>query len=472
MSRHHYLAASVSALVLTGCVNMAPEYERPVAPVPTELPVAASAADTATSLTWQEIVQSEDLRSLIELSLEQNRDLRTVAATVEVARANLITARSGFWPSFNGSGSAQMGDTFDDDSAYSSAFGDSTSAQIGVSAWELDFFGRVRNTNDAALQTYLASVEGERATKISLVASVAEAWLQLAADQELLRLAQQTAESQNESLELTQALFDAGTASEIDLRRASASVASAQAQAATFEANVRRDINTLRFLVGADLPPAIEARVALSPSPVQLNLPVGQSSAVLLRRPDVIQAERNLLAANANIGAARAAYFPTVSLSGGVGVAGGDISDLFEGDYASGWTFTPSISIPIFDFGARRGNLEAARANADAAIATYEGAIQQAFREVANALAVSNTISRRLDALEQLAEDTGVTLNLSQERFKSGLDDYLTVLDAQRENYDAQQQLIQANLDHGLNSLALYRALAAWEAPAKTPLGE
>ena len=472
MSRHHYLAASVSALVLTGCVNMAPEYERPVAPVPTELPVAASAADTATSLTWQEIVQSEDLRSLIELSLEQNRDLRTVAATVEVARANLITARSGFWPSFNGSGSAQMGDTFDDDSAYSSAFGDSTSAQIGVSAWELDFFGRVRNTNDAALQTYLASVEGERATKISLVASVAEAWLQLAADQELLRLAQQTAESQNESLELTQALFDAGTASEIDLRRASASVASAQAQAATFEANVRRDVNTLRFLVGADLPPAIEASVALSPSPVQLNLTVGQSSAVLLRRPDVIQAERNLLAANANIGAARAAYFPTVSLSGGVGVAGGDISDLFEGDYASGWTFTPSISIPIFDFSARRGNLEAAQANADAAIATYEGAIQQAFREVANALAVSNTISRRLDALEQLAEDTGVTLNLSQERFKSGLDDYLTVLDAQRENYDAQQQLIQANLDHGLNSLALYRALAAWEAPAKTPLGE
>jgi len=472
MSRHHYLAASVSALVLTGCVNMAPEYERPVAPVPTELPVAASAADTATSLTWQEIVQSEDLRSLIELSLEQNRDLRTVAATVEVARANLITARSGFWPSFNGSGSAQMGDTFDDDAAYSSAFGDSTSAQIGVSAWELDFFGRVRNTNEAALQTYLASVEGERATKISLVASVAEAWLQLAADQELLRLAQQTAESQNESLELTQALFDAGTASEIDLRRASASVASAQAQAATFEANVRRDVNTLRFLVGADLPPAIEARVALSPSPVQLNLTVGQSSAVLLRRPDVIQAERNLLAANANIGAARAAYFPTVSLSGGVGVAGGDISDLFEGDYASGWTFTPSISIPIFDFGARRGNLEAAQANADAAIATYEGAIQQAFREVANALAVSNTISRRLDALEQLAEDTGVTLNLSQERFKSGLDDYLTVLDAQRENYDAQQQLIQANLDHGLNSLALYRALAAWEAPAETPSGE
>ena len=173
-----------------------------------------------------------------------------------------------------------------------------------------------------------------------------------------------------------------------------------------------------------------------------------------------------MLAANANIGAARAAYFPSVSLSGGVGVAGGDISDLFEGDYASGWTFTPSVSIPIFDFGARQGNLDAARANADAAIATYEGAIQQAFREVANALAVSETISRRLDALEQLAEDTSVTLNLSQERFKSGLDDYLTVLDAQRENYDAQQQLIQANLDHGLNSLALYRALAVWKEPA------
>ncbi|MAN67208.1 TolC family protein [uncultured Hyphomonas sp.] len=472
MSREKYLAAPLSALILTGCVNLAPDYERPAAPVPMELPVSEPASAGVSTLAWQDIVQSEDLRTLIALSLEQNRDLRTVAATVEVARANLLTARSGFWPSFTASGSAQMGDSFQDDATYSSAFRDSSSAQIGVSAWELDFFGRVRNSNDAAMQTYLASVEGERATKISLVASVAEAWLQLAADQELLRLAEQTAGSQKESLDLTQALFDAGTASEIDLRRASASVASARAQAAEFRAIVRRDLNTLRYLVGTDLPPAIEARVQLSPSAVKLDLPVGQSSDVLLRRPDVIQAERNLLAANANIGAARAAYFPSVSLIGGAGVAGGDLTDLFEGDYASGWTFTPSISVPIFDFGTRRGNLDAARANADAALASYEGTIQQAFREVANALAVSETISSRLEALEQLADDTGVTLYLSQERFKSGLDDYLTVLDAQRENYNAQQELILANLDRGLNSLALYRSLAVWDASLEEAPGQ
>ena len=471
MSRSPYLAASLSALVLTGCVSLAPEYKRPVPPVPSALPVSAPTAEGSLS-GWQDVVLSEDLRTLIRLSLEQNRDLRTVAATVEVARARLVTSRAGFWPSVTGSGTARMGDTFQDDAAYASAFGDSSSAQIGVSAWELDFFGRIRSTNEAALQTYLASVEGERATKISLIASVAEAWLQLAANQELLRLAQQTAESQNESLSLTRALFDAGTASEIDLRRASASVAQARAQAAEFEATVRRDLNTLRYLVGTDLPPSIAAHVDLYPSPVRLDLPVGQRSEALLRRPDIMQAEYNLLAANANIGAARAAYFPSISLTGNAGMVSGDLTDLFEGDYASGWTFTPAISIPIFDFGARRGNLDAARANADAALAAYEGAIQQAFREVSNALAVSETISDRLEALEQLAEDTRVTLYLSQERFKSGLDDYLTVLDAQRENYNAQQQLILANLDHGLNSLALYRSLAVWDESLEEAAGE
>ena len=466
MSRQKFLAAPLSALVLTGCVNLAPDYERPVSPVPMDLPVSDVNTASNTALGWQDVIASDDLKSLIALALEQNRDLRSVAATVAVARANLVTARAGLWPVISGSASAQAGDTFRTDGTYGSSFSDSTSAQLGVSAWELDFFGRVRNTNEAALQTYLASAEGERAAKISLVASVAETWLQLAADQELLKLARQTATSQKESLELTQALFDAGTASEIDLRRASASVAQAQAQAAEFEATVRRDLNTLRYLVGADLPAGITADVGLAPSPVRLDLPVGQSSAVLLMRPDVIQAERTLMAANANIGAARAAYFPNVSLSGGAGLVGGGLSDLFDGDYATGWTFTPSVQVPIFDFGSRRGNLDAARASADAALATYESTIQQAFREVANALAVSDTITDRLSALQQLSEDTGVTLNLSQERFKSGLDDYLTVLDAQRESYDAQQQLILARLDHGLNSLALYRALAVWNDPA------
>lgn len=466
MSRQKFLAAPLSALVLTGCVNLAPDYERPVSPVPMDLPVSDVNTASNAPLGWQDVIASDDLKSLIALALEQNRDLRSVAATVAVARANLVTSRAGLWPVISGSSSAQAGDTFRTDGTYGSSFSDSTSAQLGVSAWELDFFGRVRNTNEAALQTYLASAEGERAAKISLVASVAETWLQLAADQELLKLARQTATSQKESLELTQALFDAGTASEIDLRRASASVAQAQAQAAEFEATVRRDLNTLRYLVGADLPAGITADVGLAPSPVRLDLPVGQSSAVLLMRPDVIQAERTLMAANANIGAARAAYFPNVSLSGGAGLVGGGLSDLFDGDYATGWTFTPSVQVPIFDFGSRRGNLDAARASADAALATYESTIQQAFREVANALAVSDTITDRLSALEQLSEDTGVTLNLSQERFKSGLDDYLTVLDAQRESYDAQQQLILARLDHGLNSLALYRALAVWNDPA------
>jgi multidrug efflux system outer membrane protein len=195
---------------------------------------------------------------------------------------------------------------------------------------------------------------------------------------------------------------------------------------------------------------------------VELNLPVGQSSLVLLDRPDVRAAEARLRASNANIGAARAAYFPSISLSGGVGVASGSLDDLFNGNGTSGWTFAPAIDLPIFDFDRRRGNLDAAKAEADAALAAYQGTIQQAFREVADAAAISDTIDRRLSALAQLTEDTQVTFELSGERFKSGLDGYLTVLDAQREYYNAQQQWILASLDNNLNSIALYKALGTW----------
>jgi multidrug efflux system outer membrane protein len=356
----------------------------------------------------------------------------------------------------------QTGDTFEAGTTGQIAFSDSTTAQIGVSAWELDFFGRLQNLNDAALQAYLASEDGERAAKIALAGAVAETWMQLAADRELLKLANRTAESQSESLSLTRELFSAGTASELDVRRASASVAQAQAQAAGYEASVRTDANALRRLVGAPLPDPVLEEAELFSSPVARNLPVGQSSLVLLDRPDVRAAEAQLKASNANIGAARAAYFPTISLTGGVGVASAELDDLFQGDGSSGWTFAPGIRLPIFDFGRRQGNLEAARANADAALATYESTIQQAFREVADAVAVSETIGRRLIALEQLSEDTKVTLELSGERFRAGLDGYLTVLDAQREYYSAQQQLIQANLDSNLNSIALYKALGTW----------
>lgn len=456
------LATALGTMMLAGCVSLAPAYDAGDMPVPAEMPGASADTEAVAPLLWDDVVTSPALKQVIAIALEENRDLRVTAANVRAARANLLVSRSSLWPTVSASASAQSGDTFEEGPTGTTRFVDSTYGQIGVSAWELDFFGRIRNLNEAALQSYLASEEGERAAKISLAGTVAETWMQLAADHELLKLANRTAESQTESLDLTRELFAAGTASELDVRRASASVAQAQAQAAQYEAAVRRDMNALQLLVGSPLPTGLSAEASLSPAPVALNLPVGQSSLVLLDRPDVRAAEARLRASNANIGAARAAYFPSVSLTGGVGVASGSLDDLFSGDGSSGWTFTPAIDLPIFDFNRRRGNVEAARAEAEAALATYQGTIQQAFREVADAAAVSGTIDRRLQALEQLAEDTQVTFKLSGERFRSGLDGYLTVLDAQREYYNAQQQLILARLDNNLNSIALYKALGTW----------
>lgn len=462
MSSKALFATAFGTLMLAGCVNLAPEYQSGALPVPAALPVSQAETENVQPLLWEDVVTSPALKQVIAIALEENRDLRITTANVRAARANLRVSRSALWPTIVASATVQEGDTFDDGSTGAVRFTDSTYAQIGVSAWELDFFGRIRNLNDAALQTYLATEEGERAAKISLAGTVAETWMQLAADYELLKLANRTAESQTESLDLTRELLAAGTASELDVRRASASVAQAQAQAAEFEAAVRRDKNALQLLVGAPLPAGLFEQASLFPAPVELNLPVGQSSLVLLERPDVRADEARLRASNANIGAARAAYFPSVSLTGGVGVASGSLDDLFNGDGTSGWTFAPAIDLPIFDFDRRRGNLEAAKAEADAALAAYQGTIQQAFREVADAAAISDTIDRRLSALEQLMEDTQVTFELSGERFKSGLDGYLTVLDAQREYYNAQQQWILASLDNNLNSIALYKALGTW----------
>ena len=244
------------------------------------------------------------------------------------------------------------------------------------------------------------------------------------------------------------------------MRRASASVEQASAQAAQFAARVDQDLNALRLVVGTDLPADAFGAAVLDDAPVVSNIPVSQSSLVLLKRPDVQQAERQLMAANANIGAARAAFFPTISLTGQVGYASNDLSDLFDG--AAGWSFGPSITLPIFDGGARQANLEVSQAQRDIAVASYEQAIQVAFRETADALAIVRTIDERVSALSRLVEDTAVTLDLSQERFRVGVDDYLSVLDSQQQYYNARQQLIQAELERKLNVIALYRALGAW----------
>ena len=464
------LAASV--LTLAGCVNLAPVYEPGAPPIPARLPVEAAASTSVAALHWEDVVVSAPLRDLIATALAENRDLQVVAANVRVARAQLGSARSGFFPRVGADASVQEGDTFEGTASASQSFTNSASAGIGVTAWELDFFGRIANTQAAARESYLASEDGQSAARITLVATLCEAWLQLAADKELLALAEETVRSQSESFDLTRALLEAGAANELDVRRASASVQTARAQAAQFQALVRQDLNLLRFLVGADLPEGIADFAALSPAPLVTEIPVGASSEILLARPDLMAAERQLRAAYANIGAARAAYFPSISLTGTAGYVSADLSDLVGGDGTGGWRFGPSLSLPIFDGGARRSNLASTVATRDAALASYERSIQSAFRETADALAVAATIDTRLSALQQLAEDTDITLSLSEERFKTGIDDYLAVLDAQREYYSGRQQLIAARLDRGRNTVALYRALGNWSnspEPAPSP---
>lgn len=450
------LAPLMLSVALAGCVNLAPAYDRVAAPVPDALPVSDADTGAADVRGWQDLVESDALESVIQLAVENNRDLRSATARIAIAEAQYGITRAARLPTLLATGSAREVGALDGDDA-SAFLTDSAQAQLGVTAYELDLFGRVSSLNEAALQTYMSTVEGERSVKISLISSVAQSWLTLAADQERLRLAQGTVESQGKSLALTRELFDSGVVTEIDVRRASASVETAKAQVAQFTGLVRQDVNALRLVVGANLPTNVAEQAVLSPSPIKDRLAVDAPSDILLNRPDVLSAERQLRAANANIGAARAAYFPTISLTGSAGYSSTGLDDLFDGSGA--WSIGPQLSLPIFDGGSRKANLGVSKASRDLALAQYEQSIQTAFRETADALAIAQTVDDRIDALRRLVEDTSVTLNLSQERFRVGIDDYFSVLDAQRDDYQSRQNLIGAELDRALNVVSLFRAL-------------
>jgi multidrug efflux system outer membrane protein len=461
------VAPLMMSAFLAGCVNLSPDYKQADAPMPTGLPIASDQGADAVSVSgWEDLIVSPELERVIGLALENNRDLRAATARIAVARSQYGITRAARLPSVSASGGVTETGTFGDPSAaieQAANAQEGVSAQLGVTAFELDFFGRVASLNEAALQSYLSTVEGERSTKIALISSVAQAWLTLAADQELLRLAQDTIDSQTESLNLTNQMFDNGVVTEIDVRRASASVETARAQLAQYTGLVRQDLNALRFIVGTDLPDNIAESAQLLPSPVVNRVAVGQSSALLLNRPDVLAAERSLRAAYANIGAARAAYFPSISLTGSAGYSSNELDGLFDGGI---WSVGPKVSLPIFDAGNRKANLGVSKANRDLALAQYERAIQTAFRETSDALATAQTVDERIDALRRLVEDTSVTLNLSQERFRVGIDDYLSVLDAQRDDYTSRQQLISAELVKALNVVTLFQALGGASTPA------
>ena len=443
------------ATALSAC-NMAPTYVRPATPVPAAWPAgaaypAAAAAEKA-GLPWASLIGDARLKTIVDRALTNNRDLRATLANVLAARAQYRVQRAAQLPTVTADAAASL--TRRNDSRQ-----DSYSADIGFSGFEIDLFGRLRNLSEAALQTYLATQEGARAARIALVAETANAYATLAADQQLLDLSRETLASAQRTLTLTRTLNDAGLSGKLDVHQAETIVEQAQSDLAAATTQVAQDRNAMDLLAGAPvedalLPGSLETLIAAT-----AQVPAGLSSAVLLQRPDVLQAEHQLMAANTDIGAARAAMFPRISLTAAIGVASSALSSLFTGD-AFAWSAAPSASLPIFG-GGLRANVDYSKAQRDAALASYEGAIQGAFREVADGLARAGTIEDQQRAQRALVAANEKAYALSEERYRAGIDTFLSTLVAQRSLYAARRSAIATDLDLVQNRVLLYRVIGA-----------
>ncbi|WP_411883696.1 AdeC/AdeK/OprM family multidrug efflux complex outer membrane factor [Polaromonas sp. YR568] len=453
------------AAALGGC-SLMPTYEQPALPVPAAYPVAASPGGPSSSspvdaadIGWREFFADERLRRVVALALANNRDLRVAALNIEKARAQYRVQDAGLYPAVNATGSQSATRTADSlrlpgNPGISRQY----SAGVGVSAYEVDLFGRVRSLGAQALEQFFSTAEARRSTHISLVSEVANAYLALGADQERLALARNTLASQGESYRLSQRSFEVGVTSALALRQAQTSVDTARVDVARYTAQVAQDRNALMLLVGSAVPDELlPARLADSLNALP-ELPAGLPSTLMQRRPDILQAEHQLKSANASIGAARAAFFPRISLTASAGSSSADLSGLFQGGSGT-WSFLPQISLPIFDGGANRANLDVAKITREINVAQYEKAIQTAFREVSDALAQRSTLGDQLEAQQSLVNATAESEALSRARFSHGIDSYLAVLDSQRSLYSAQQNLIGMRLSRMSNLVTLYKVL-------------
>ena len=447
--------STASLLALAGC-NMAPTYVRPAAPVPATLPTGEAFAPAAPTdkagMAWTELVSDARLRTVIERALTNNRDLRAAIANVQSARAQYRVQRATQLPTITADAAAGF-------SRQNDMRQNNYSADLGFSAFEIDLFGRLRNLSESALQTYLATEEGARSTRISLIAETASAYATMAADQELLTVSRQTEASAQRTLALTRSLNAAGLAGKLDVHQAETLVEQAASDVAANVTQVAQDRNALDLLMGAPvedalLPSSLDSLIA-----GVAKVPAALSSAVLLQRPDVLQAEHQLQAANADIGAARAAMFPRISLTSAIGVASSALSSLFTGD-AFAWSANPSASLPIFG-GPNRGNLDYSKAQRDLYLAQYEKAVQTAFREVADGLAREGTIDAQQAAQRRLLTASQRAYDLADQRYRSGIDTFLTALTSQRSLYNARQSSIATDLALVSNRVLLYRVIGA-----------
>jgi NodT family efflux transporter outer membrane factor (OMF) lipoprotein len=445
-----------AAMLAAGC-SMMPTYERPAAPVPGTFPNAGAETGTAAAqFEWQRFFGDERLRGLIATALRNNRDLRVAILNIEQARAQYDIRSADRFPTVNGALAGSRVPTQGGNSQTSYTAG------LAVTAWEIDLFGRVASLSEAALAQYFATEEGRKAAQITLVSAVANAWLSLAADGELLAVTRQTLATREESLRLTRLRFDVGASSELDVRLAQSLTETARVALAQTQRQRLLDLNALAVLIGQPVPEAVVAGVDTSTVAFP-EVPAGTPSELLTSRPDVRQAEQQLIAANANIGAARAAFFPRISLTAGIGTASGELSGLFKGG-SWGFTAAPQLLQPIFDAGRNRAGLASAVAARDIAVAQYERAIQSAFREVSDALAGRATLADQLVAQRNVVEAEAGRLRLAQMRFDAGVASFLDLLDAQRSLFTAQQAVVQTRLAQLQNQVLLYRALGGgWQ---------
>lgn len=467
MNKNLFLLPVGISVFLWGCA-LAPKYTRPEAPVPADWPkgpaygepVTAEGAPeprAAADLKWREFFTDRRLQEVIGMALHNNRDLRLAAMNVERARGLYGIQRAELFPAVEavGSGLKQRvpGDLSNRGNASTSERYD---VNLSVFSWEIDFFGRIRSLKDRALEEFLATEQAHRSARILLVSEVARAYLVLAADRENLTLAESTLDTQKAAYDLVRRRGDLGLASELDLRRAQTSVDAARADVARFLQLVAQDENALGLLAGSPVPGEFLPADLGSVSPPEPVSP-GLSSEVLLRRPDILAAEHQLKGAYANIGAARAAFFPSISLTAAAGTASSELSGLF-GSGSGAWTFSPRAVLPIFDARIWPA-LAVSKVDREIAVAQYERAIQTAFREVADALAVRGTVDRQISAQQSLVDANAETYRLSNVRYTKGISDYLGVLDAQRSLYAAQQGLIAVRLSGIANQVRLYEVL-------------
>lgn len=471
-----YIVAGIalSWLWVASACTLEPRYRTPALPVPVEWPIPATTPDrpavtvAARDIGWRDFFLDTRLQQLIGLALANNQDLRVAVLNIEAARAQYRIQRADLLPSIDAPGSFVR-----EKLPASLTYGIATPTTgyfetgLSISAYEVDLFGRVRSLTHAALEKYLAQIEARRSAQLSLIAEVANAYLTLASDRGLEDLARQTLKSQEDSYALEQKRHETGTVSALDLVQSQTTVEQARADAARFEGHVAQDMNALMLLVGTSIQPELLPAQFDSKTMGIEPLPDGVPSSVLLRRPDVLEAEHTLRAANADIGAARAAFFPDITLTANLGSVSYQLSSLFKSGTGT-WAFEPLMSLPIFHGGALMGGLDVAHVNDKIALAQYEKAIQSGFREVADALALTATLNRQSAAQEALVAATSRAYQLSRRRHAVGSNSYLEVLDSQRSDYAARQALITTRLAEQSNRVTLYKALGGgWR--DKTP---